>query len=175
MVSATSLIHRLPMYALIKRSPMGGLHTLGFGVICGPRRTLSPCPTQNPFPRPFPRRPERATAKRQNFLVAACFLEPYLVLEQTLKLATLAAENVVLLYVVEVSRSELNPAVGVDRGRAGWKQPQGEGLVHQTGTDVDFRSQCAMHRAFTNNLKEPQLLLLGQCAGKFELPFNPVD
>ena len=52
-----------------------------------------------------------ATAKRQKFLVTTCFLEPYVALEQTLNLAKLAAENVILLHVVEISRSELNPAV----------------------------------------------------------------
>jgi nucleotide-binding universal stress UspA family protein len=52
-----------------------------------------------------------ATAKRQKFLVTTCFLEPYVALEQTLNLATLAAENVILLHVVEISRTELNPAV----------------------------------------------------------------
>jgi universal stress protein A len=52
-----------------------------------------------------------ATAKRQNFLVATAFMEPYVTLEQTLSLAELAASNVVLLHVVEISRSELNPAV----------------------------------------------------------------
>jgi nucleotide-binding universal stress UspA family protein len=54
---------------------------------------------------------KRATAKRQKFLVAIAFLEPYTVLEQTLSLAELAADRVVLLHVVEISRSELNPAV----------------------------------------------------------------
>jgi nucleotide-binding universal stress UspA family protein len=59
---------------------------------------------------PAPTR-KRATAKRQKFLVAIAFLEPYTALEQTLSLAELAADSVVLLHVVEIARSELNPAV----------------------------------------------------------------
>ena len=55
--------------------------------------------------------PKRATANRQLFLVATAFMEPYATLEQTLNLAELAARSVVLLHVVEISRSELNPAV----------------------------------------------------------------
>lgn len=54
---------------------------------------------------------KQATAKRQKFLVATAFMEPYATLEQTLTLAELAARSVVLLHVVEISRSELNPAV----------------------------------------------------------------
>ena len=66
---------------------------------------------ESPSPELSPAGLKPATAKRQKFLVAACFLEPYRVLEQTLNLAKLAAENVILLHVVELSRSELNPAV----------------------------------------------------------------
>jgi universal stress protein A len=62
-------------------------------------------------PESLPADLKRAAAKRQKFLVATCFLEPYGALEQTLSLAKLAAENVILLHVVEISRSELNPAV----------------------------------------------------------------
>ena len=54
---------------------------------------------------------KETTAKRQLFLVATAFMEPYAILEQTLRLAELAARSVVLLHVVEISRSELNPAV----------------------------------------------------------------
>jgi nucleotide-binding universal stress UspA family protein len=54
---------------------------------------------------------KRATAKRQKFLLATSFLTPSATLEQTLNLAELAASSVALLHVVEVSRSELNPAV----------------------------------------------------------------
>jgi nucleotide-binding universal stress UspA family protein len=54
---------------------------------------------------------ERATAIRQKFLVATAFMEPSETLDQTLNLAELAARSVVLLHVVEISRSELNPAV----------------------------------------------------------------
>lgn len=53
----------------------------------------------------------RATAKRQKFLIATALMEPFTTLEQTLTLAELAASSVVLLHVVEISRSELNPAV----------------------------------------------------------------
>ena len=66
---------------------------------------------ESPSPERSPAGLKPATAKRQNFLVTTCFLEPYAALEQTLNLAKLAAENVILLHVVEISRSELNPAV----------------------------------------------------------------
>ena len=66
---------------------------------------------ESPSPDLSPAGLKRATAKRQKFLVTTCFLEPYVALEQTLNLAKLAAENVTLLHVVEISRSELNPAV----------------------------------------------------------------
>lgn len=50
-------------------------------------------------------------AKLQKLLVATAFMEPSATLEQALHLAKLAAKRVVLLHVVEISRSELNPAV----------------------------------------------------------------
>lgn len=65
-----------------------------------------------PFSPDYPAvHPKRPPAKRQRFLVATAFMEPYTTLEQTLELAELAADKVVLLHVVEISRSELNPAV----------------------------------------------------------------
>jgi nucleotide-binding universal stress UspA family protein len=44
-------------------------------------------------------------------LVTTAFMEPSVTIDQTLNLAQLAASSVVLLHVVEISRSELNPAV----------------------------------------------------------------
>jgi nucleotide-binding universal stress UspA family protein len=62
-------------------------------------------------PESLPADLKRATANRQQFLITTCFLEPYGALEQTLTLAKLTAESVTLLHVVEISRTELNPAV----------------------------------------------------------------
>jgi nucleotide-binding universal stress UspA family protein len=64
-----------------------------------------------PHPEPLPPNRKRTTAKRQNFLVATSFMASSPTLEQTRNLAQLAASSVVLLHVVEISRSELNPAV----------------------------------------------------------------
>jgi nucleotide-binding universal stress UspA family protein len=63
------------------------------------------------YSEPLPADLKPATAKRQKFLVATSFMAPSATLEQTLTWAELAASSVALLHVVEVSRSELNPAV----------------------------------------------------------------
>ena len=64
-----------------------------------------------PHPEPLSQNRKRTTAKRQRFLVATSFMASSPTLEQTLNLAQLAASSVVLLHVVEISRSELNPTV----------------------------------------------------------------
>jgi nucleotide-binding universal stress UspA family protein len=62
-------------------------------------------------PESLPADLKRATAKRQKFLIATSFMAPSATVEQALNLAELAASSVALLHVVEISRSELNPAV----------------------------------------------------------------
>ena len=62
-------------------------------------------------PESLPAGLKRATANRQKFLVATSFMAPSATLEQTLTFAELAASSIALLHVVEIARSELNPAV----------------------------------------------------------------